>query len=508
MPVRMTEDDNRSNRDNRGGGSSGGSWGWIALLGFLFFAFRKYPKLTIAVLIILAIGYFFWGGSIGNSPTSGGVSKGCAMKLEVFDRAEVFEPLASEKNSLPARVTLEKYCPERLSQGQQGSCVGWASAYAARTILEAVATGADPNEICFSPSFLYNQIGLEGCQGAYIVDAMNAMMEIGSLPKRLFPYDPNSCSRQPTDAEKTEASRYLICGYNRLTLDHNKYEIDLLAIKQNIAQGAPVVIGMDVGGTFESEQIYGANMWRPTQDDYNNKDRFGGHAMCVIGYDDTHEGGAFQIMNSWGKEFGNNGLFWMKYEDFRHFIREAYGLYPLAKKNSENKNKLNVTFGLVDNATKNYIRVEKKAGNVFETPVLQKGTRFKIEINNSEECYTYIFGQETDGSCYVLFPYTPKHSPYCGITGTRLFPKNESLELDQLGSKDIMAIVVSKKQLHYEEIKNAANRSGYKNFKSMLEYALGDILTDATMKGGDVVSINSDNAEGKAALMVFEINKK
>ena len=38
--------------------------------------------------------------------------------------------------------------------------------------------------------------------------------------------------------------------------------------------------------------------------------------MCVIGYDDYFEGGAFQVMNSWGKEWGEDGLFWMRYNDF------------------------------------------------------------------------------------------------------------------------------------------------------------------------------------------------
>jgi C1A family cysteine protease len=58
---------------------------------------------------------------------------------------------------------------------------------------------------------------------------------------------------------------------------------------------------------------------------------FGGHAMCVIGYDDRKEGGAFQIMNSWGNDWGVNGIGWVLYKDFKHFVREAYGLDPMPK---------------------------------------------------------------------------------------------------------------------------------------------------------------------------------
>ena len=43
--------------------------------------------------------------------------------------------------------------------------------------------------------------------------------------------------------------------------------------------------------------------------------------------------------------------------------------------------------------------------------------------------YLYFRTWKDDGSSYVLFPYlkpgetVSKHSPYCGITGYRLFPK-------------------------------------------------------------------------------------
>ena len=58
----------------------------------------------------------------------------------------------------------------------------------------------------------------------------------------------------------------------------------------------------------------------------------GGHAMCVIGYDDRKFGGAFQIMNSWGPEWGKNGVGWVRYGDFKNYVREAYGIGSIAQK--------------------------------------------------------------------------------------------------------------------------------------------------------------------------------
>ena len=38
---------------------------------------------------------------------------------------------------LPSAVSLKQYCPTPGDQGNYGTCVGWTTAYAARTILEA-----------------------------------------------------------------------------------------------------------------------------------------------------------------------------------------------------------------------------------------------------------------------------------------------------------------------------------------------------------------------------------
>src|SRR5690606_37924641 len=118
----------------------------------------------------------------------------------VYEETEIFEALAdNKKNPLPERVSLQKYCPTPVNQGQQGSCVAWASAYAARTILEAQRTGKAPDQIRFSPAFMYNQISIDhsSCQGSYIKYAMDNMMDIGAVPFRDFSYDDRDCNRKP-----------------------------------------------------------------------------------------------------------------------------------------------------------------------------------------------------------------------------------------------------------------------------------------------------------------------
>lgn len=517
MPVRMEKDSNPQN----GGGSNkpGGGGGGSSLLRFLpiilLFVFKR-PKLLIPILIVGAVWYFFFGGQeMFNSPQSSDImdqfSLGATLDQEKFDQAQVFEPLAYgfSGNSLPAAVSLEKFAPKRRHQGEQGSCVGWASAYAARTILQSSATGQSPDQLAFSPAYLYNQIALRGCQGAYMLDAMKAMSQNGAVPFNEFRYDERDCSRSPDGQTVQLGRQFRIKGYNRLTVGASEYKPDIIAMKQNIAQGAPVVIGMMVGGSFMSRMV-GQNVWYPTQSDYSMRG-FGGHAMCVIGYDDNREGGAFQLMNSWGENWGNNGIAWVRYKDFEYFTKESYGLHPLGSANAATSNKMEVEFGLLDVASQGIIALKKKDDITFQTvSPLDKGDKFKVLFANSIECYTYVFGQETDGTSYVLFPYTEKHSPYCGIVGTRLFPKDYSMTLDNIGNKDFVAIVVSKKELDYNAVNRAITNSRQNTYAGKLREALANQrVTSVNFTASKTVAFNATTDDNKNVVgMVIEIDKR
>lgn len=519
MPIRMVEDDRPSSNSNypggrRRGGSGGGSNILTALIPLVFGLFRKNPKTGIVLVIAAVVLYFMFGRSCNPSQVSDSIfSTGADFNPQQYDNVEVFEPLADNvKNPLPERVSLEKYCPERKNQGQQGSCVGWGSSYASRTILESIRTGKDPNSIAFSPSYLYNQIGMEGCNGALLEDAMKVMKNDGLVPYSQFPYDENDCSRQPSASLKQEAEQYKVPGFNRLTQGDAKGtgdELpDMLAMKQNLAQGAPVVVGMMVGGSF-MQGMMGQETWVPTSSDYDMYG-FGGHCMSVIGYDDYKFGndGGFQLMNSWGKEWGKNGLAWISYKDFAYFTKEAYGIYPMGNAAKPLSNILQVEFGLANNADGKNIPLKKTADNIFETSSpIKKLTKFKIQVTNSLECYTYIFGQETDGSSYILFPYTEKHSPYCGITGTRLFPKDYSMQADENGNKDYMAIVVTKQPMDYKALNTLINsKSG--SYAQKISAALQDKLVKrVNFLPGETISFQTEASGDECVYMVIEVDK-
>ena len=461
----------RGRGGNSGGGNNSGGGGGCG------------GKSMIILLLIGVAAYFllFKGGCNMLSSTTGGEQSNGQFSQSGYNfdanetkKAQVYEGLADDnsKNPLPEMVSLAAFAPSRQNQGKQGSCVAWSSTYAARTILEAASTKQDPNSIAYSPAFMYNNIALEDCQGAYIQKAMEFMQRNGAVNYRDFQYDENDCSRQASGQLQQQATQNKIHGFHRLTETDDVNGINIRAVKEHLAKDAPVVIGMMVGGSFMQEMV-GQKVWHPSNND-QDMTGFGGHAMCVIGYDDRVEGGAFQIMNSWGPEWGQNGIAYVRYGDFKNFVREAYGLDPLPKRGAA----LNVAFecnvGLFNPDTRTQVPLQLSSGNVFKTVTpIKKGSRFKIEFKNAVECYVYIFTPADDATkSIVLFPYKPIHSPYCGITGYRLFPRKESITADQVGNKDIMGVVVSKQQLDYNALNASLNASTKTDFASKLNDAV------------------------------------
>jgi hypothetical protein len=491
--------------------------GFFAILFFLLFIVFRKPKIGIPLLLLAGVLYYFYG--MNNNFIGVGKGKyglGCGIDQERYDATNVYEPLAasSNKNKLPAAFSLLKYAPTRRNQGKQGSCVGWASAYAARTIQEAYRTdNLKPDDIAFSPAFLYNQIALPGCQGSYTSEALEKMRTDGLVFLSKFDYDDESCSKKPTASLISEAKNYKIRGYNRLSKGGRNYDVDIDAIKPYSAQGAPVIIAMMVPESFYS---HNTDLWTPRKSEYKQARNLGGHAMCAIGYDDSKFGGAVQVMNSWGTNWGDEGIFWIKYTDFSKFVREAYGLFPVAKSGDV---EFDVSFGLVYAGSNAEIPLNQSRGNLFRTKnPIKKGDRFKVEVHNNVECFIYVFGQESDGSSYVLFPYLEKgkkksqYSPFCGIVGTRHFPSGAAaLKADDVGTQDFMAVVVSKDELDYQELNERINRTPGRDYLSKLNKAMGSMQIsnpNFKLKASSVAFKGKTAGTQKAVAVVLAIDKK
>jgi hypothetical protein len=272
--------------------------------------------------------------------------------------------------------------------------------------------------------------------------------------------------------------------------------------------------------------MMGKEMWQPSGDD-RSMQGCGGHAMCVCGYDDKKYGGSFLLMNSWGKEWGNNGFAWVRYGDFKDFVREAYGLEPMQRVGVAASQAFECEVGLMQveydasqkkTVNKGYIALRTNGDNKFiTTSPIKKGSKFKMEVKNNTECYVYVFGKETDGSSYTLFPYPTKedpaktrYAPFCGIAGYRLFPRDKSLTADSIGTRDMMAVVVSKKSLDWYHLNQQISQNPQQDYAARLNAALGSQLIKGVRyqsSGKGSMQFSTSGTDNDVVACIVEIDK-
>src|SRR6218665_3016114 len=239
-------------------------------------------------------------------------------------------PFHSTANSaeLPkSHVISENYFPTPGDQGNLGSCVGWSTGYAfASFYFSAKNQWGKPTDYSkvMSPAYIYNGIRECNCGpdcGSYIADALELMKTKGVVSWKQMPYSDKDCTK-PMEDEFSQAINYKIKGYNRLAnkLNFNEY-------KQYLSNDVPVIIGVPLGAGFDNIGNNSTATFKCTQVEE------GGHAMLVVGYDDTKK--AFKIMNSWGKNWGDKGHIWVDYDCFKLMMGGSGGEAYVVRKDYE-----------------------------------------------------------------------------------------------------------------------------------------------------------------------------
>ena len=203
--------------------------------------------------------------------------------------------------TLPSSVDLSRDFPLPGDQGRQNSCVGWSLGYAIKSYQERVEQGwslETPTHL-FSPSYIYNQLNGGRDIGLIYTDALDFVVTDGVATLARTPYNDLDYLTQPNAAAHQEAAHFRNKSW--------KPANGVLDIKAALANHLPVFMVIqlisDIKGLHGPDSVY--NTFAGTFD--------GGHAVTAVGYDDNRYGGAFKIMNSWGRAWGDNGYFWMPY---------------------------------------------------------------------------------------------------------------------------------------------------------------------------------------------------
>ncbi|MDQ3847161.1 MAG: C1 family peptidase [Bacteroidota bacterium] len=220
-------------------------------------------------------------------------------------RAINFAATFSNTN-LPSKVDLSAYLPPIGNQGNKGPCVAWASAYYAKTCSEAISKNYSFNQLNstsyqLSPEYLFNNIPDaqkgQGCDGTQFESAFRVLQQKGVATLATVPYDEVCKSSHTQQNWDQDAEKHRILSYR--SIDNT-----VQSIKAQLANKFPVLIGARVNNAFKN--------WKSTEGIFKSISSGNeGHALTIVGYDDAK--GAFKIVNSWGKNWGDEGFVWVDY---------------------------------------------------------------------------------------------------------------------------------------------------------------------------------------------------
>lgn len=209
--------------------------------------------------------------------------------------------------NLPPKVDLRATgcIPPILDQLMLNSCVACATCNALMYCLKK------QKSIVFQPSRLYmyyfcrfieNTVNQDA--GCYIRTAMKEIQTYGACNELLWPYYISRYKLRPNNVCVRDGLTH-VPGFKYMSLDH-----DLNQIKTALAAGYPIICGVEVYQSFESEAALTTG--HIPVPNVETETFLGGHAILLIGYDDETKLCTF--MNSWGTRVGDKGYFTLPYE--------------------------------------------------------------------------------------------------------------------------------------------------------------------------------------------------
>jgi len=209
------------------------------------------------------------------------------------------------------RIGTSNFTPIK-NQGKIGSC----TAHAGVAIMEYYIKKRTGTDYDLSEKYLYwvtrRLLNWEKRDtGAYLRTVMQALTRFGVCEEKFSPYD-EKFAEKPDCVLNALADDFRAETYLKLDKGDSSKKTIMVNIKKMIRRNYPIVFGFTVykntinSKTGEISYPHGIKKVR------------GGHAVVIIGFDDTRiiggNKGAFKIRNSWGKNWGDNGYGWLPYE--------------------------------------------------------------------------------------------------------------------------------------------------------------------------------------------------
>ena len=224
------------------------------------------------------------------------------LKRQKEDKRDyMYEPHILEIPSTHFLSDVQMISSPILDQGNLGSCVSNAS-YALFYIRSIGKISLSRLQL-YMTSRAIDGSSLTEDTGSTIRGCMKAVSKYGLTNEKIWSYDIlNFDKLAPSDAFTNL--------YKLTNFIYTFIKQDLKSIKEVLASGKPILIGITIYSSFESNNAinYGIIPMPNT----TKEELLGGHAILLIGYDDKTK--VFKFQNSWSTLWGDKGYGYIPYD--------------------------------------------------------------------------------------------------------------------------------------------------------------------------------------------------
>lgn len=228
-------------------------------------------------------------------------------------------------------VTLRPHCPDKEGQWR-ATCASYAPVYTALSTQYNAAKGyrqSDPDFRIFSYGFVASKMKankpffqrlFNRCGKHVTADmALQVLQQTGTVTQQQFPHNCD-CAKQK-QAQRNQPL-FRIASFKEIGDINTPSATHISAIKSSLDQKVPVVTAILQTGFFIS------NREKLVQfpEGYTMENASANHVVCIVGYDDQLEGGAFLVKNNYTNWGNDQGFAWVKYADMLKLIRHSFNM--------------------------------------------------------------------------------------------------------------------------------------------------------------------------------------
>jgi len=249
-------------------------------------------------------------------PMSSAFSYTLGCKKDPKDLRDIPMSLVLPPIPVPKRIDYTSQMTPVRDQANEGTCVAFASVVGVK---EYEDTKEYKKSVELSPRYLYTLCKkLDGApdeEGTYPRVAMKVLLHNGTCFESYWPYRPYQTDKPKKNADKV-AKKFRIKAYARLSA--------IMEMKRSLLVNGPFLAGVKVFDCWFSKKAVKTGLIPMPK----KTDEFqGGHAICIVGYDDQR--GLFKFKNSWSKKWADKGYGYLFYEYLQKYCSDAWSATDL-----------------------------------------------------------------------------------------------------------------------------------------------------------------------------------